>query len=325
MPSALGAGGLEKLEVAVEFRANLIQHASREEWLDRRLTGIGASDAPIILGLSKFKSAFQLYHEKLGLEPVSLAENEAVEWGLSLEEPLSKRFMRDSGRETFAPPAWAIYQHAGIPWLIASIDRWQKYRAPGSSVDAVPEVLPLELKTANYSKASEWANEPPIEYQVQVQHQLAVTGCRMASIAVLIGGQKFLWTDVQRDEAFIDAMMEQELIFWRRLNDRNPPPVDGSEQTAETLKRLFKLETGEIKSLGPDAIEWDEQIQALELEIAALEDQKRLCRNQLLNAIGDASMAQLPNGVTYTYKTQARAEHTVKATSYRVLRRKGGK
>ena len=43
----------------------------------------------------------------------------------------------------------------------------------------------------------------------------------------------------------------------------------------------------------------------------------------MLAAIGGASVATLPNGVMYTLRSQTSKAHSVKESTYRVLRRKG--
>lgn len=307
-----------------------IQNATKADWLRRRSEGIGASDAPVILGLSKFKSPFQLFHEKLGLEPTPPDEIEAVEWGLTLEEPLARRFQRETGRMVTAPNPWEMQQHDTIDWLIGTIDRWQLIEGPTPIVQTGDTVIggtlvPLELKTAHFAIGMEWKDEPPLAYLVQVQHQLAVTGAPSASIACLIGGSKFVWTDVQRDDDFIKMLLEKEAEFWQRLVTRNAPPVDGSERTTDTLKRLYAGENGEVIALPPEALDWDADLQAVDLVLDEAKAKRTLLRNQFMNAIGNALVGQLSNGVLYTFKTVNKKAYSVKATSYRELRRKGAK
>lgn len=302
-----------------------IQNSSRDAWLARRVHGLGASDAPVILGLSKYRSPFQLYHEKLGLAAADPAESEAAEWGLTLEAPLSARFERETGRVTVAPPAHMIYQHNTIDWLLASIDRWQHDIGVLGAVTPIEGWSPLELKTSNWALDKDWKEEAPLAYQVQLQHQLAVSGGSMGSIAGLIGGQKFVWTDIQRDDAFIAILLMEEAKFWQRLLDHDTPPVDASEQTKQTLKRLYATETGEIVSLGPAAIEWDNDLEAAKKAIDEWEGKARLAKNRILSAIGNATVGSLSNGVIYTLKGQTTREHTVKESTFRVLRRKAAK
>lgn len=296
-----------------------IRHQSHEEWLATRRKGLGASDAPVILGLSRFKSPYQLYCEKLGLIENDTSESEAAEWGLALEGPIRARFTRDTCRLTSAiDPPFTVYQHDTLDWMFATLDAWQHH--PDYSVR-----LPLEIKTGSISLAGEWKEEAPLEYVVQIQHQMAVTGTPLASVAALIGGQRFRWGDIPRDDVFIAKLIEIETEFWQRLIDRNPPPVDGTEQTKRTLAKVFSDVTGEVIALPPEAIDWDAKLVALKKIVKDAEKEKTLYENQIKAVMGGAVVGQLSNGVIYTWKEVNRKGYTVQPTSYRNFLRKGAK
>lgn len=73
----------------------------------------------------------------------------------------------------------------------------------------------LECKTANQYLLKEWEDEEiPASYLLQVQHYLAVTGADRGYIAVLVGGQKFIWKEVPRDEELIEMIIQLEKDFW---------------------------------------------------------------------------------------------------------------
>lgn len=291
----------------------------REDWLkQRRITGIGASEAPIILGLSHFKSPFQLYHEKLGLEVESDAEVESREWGLALEDPIAARFEKETKRMVYKPPVYTIYQNDEHPFMIATLDRWQHAECDGVVVPS-----PLELKTAHWNIRSRWEEEPPIEYIVQVQHQMAVTGAPMASIAALIGGMEFLWCDVKRDDELIAQLIRLESEFWMQCIAQTPPPVDGSDETRATLKALYKKETGLVVPLPIEVLEWDSEMVAAKAIIDEQQKRLDLNKNRIINAIGSATAGQCSNGLMFTYKSQTRPATVSKESTFRVLRKKG--
>jgi len=294
----------------------------REDWLkQRRVRGIGASEAAIILGVAKYKSAFALYHEKLGLEAPSPAESEAAEWGLILEEPIATRFERETNRHVYAPPPHSIFIHDTLPWMLASLDRVTEYMVPETNQ---PIAVPLEIKTADSSLRAEWKDEIPLAYMIQVQHQMAVFGTPAASIAALVGGNTFYWADVQRDQPFIDALIEQEEMFWQRCIAHNPPDVDASKSTAAALRALYGRDNGSLKQLPIEANDWDSDMQKWAAVIEDAESKHALAKHRIIEAIKEASAGQLSNGVVFTYKQQTRPAGTTKASTFRVLRRKGG-
>lgn len=306
--------------------------ATRDEWLAARQSfGIGSSDVPAILGISRFQSALALYHEKLGLTKPTTAYLEQARWGQILEDPISQRYAEETHRGLLNPNAegkWTILRNTERPHMIASVDRL--------IVDTTVSLIPvpafgvgvLECKNAHLMMKDEWLgphnNEPPVEYQVQLQHQLAVSGLTWGSIAALIGGSMFVWADVPRDEALIAKLIEVEAEFMERLATRNPPKADGSESARETLKALYPKDTGATVTLPLEASEWHYELQGAKEARLAAEKLEADYSNKLKQAIGDATCGVLQDGTTYTFKAQKREEFVSPACEFRVLRLVGG-
>jgi putative phage-type endonuclease len=153
---------------------------SHEEWLLQRRQGIGGSDAAAIMGISKFKTPFQVYLEKSG-EVIETEESEFAYWGNQLEELVAKEFTARTGKK--AHRRNAILSHPDYPWMTANLDRV-----------VVGESALLECKTTNAYNYKEWQDdEIPESYIIQVQHYMAVTNFEKAYIACLIGGNRFIW------------------------------------------------------------------------------------------------------------------------------------
>jgi putative phage-type endonuclease len=296
---------------------------SRESWLALRTLGIGSSDAAAVLGISRYKSAFQLYQEKLGLEPISRNERELLTWGNILEEPIAQRYASETGRQVRNPrdgsiDGFAIQRSLDVPFMLSSVDRFTTNPARVDDGEGV-----LEIKNAHFFVGKTWieTREPPLEFQVQVQHQLAVTGSKWGSIAGLIGGSKFLWADVPRDDEFIELLIKAEADFWQRLKDENPPEPDGSAASTEALNRMFARESsGIIVPLGAALIDAHVELQDAKAREKKAELEKKAAENQIKLAIGEAAGGRLPDGTVYTWKLQNRKEFVTKASSFRVLR-----
>ena len=295
-----------------------IDAGDRDSWLEARRHGIGASDAAVVLGLSPWASPLTLYCDKLGIAEPEPAELERLEWGHALEGPIAARYARETGRVVTDPGRYTIRVSADHPFQIATLDR--------EAVDPVKGPGVVEVKNVGAFRFDEWADEPPLLYQVQLQHQLAVTGYAWGSLAVLIGGQRFYWIDIDRNQTFIEVLTAIESDFWQRVQALNPPPPDASEACRDVLRRLFpKEQAGKVVALTADAAEWDERrIEAM----AALEDAKTAkteAENWLVSALGDAEAGILPDGTRYSYKSQTRKGYTVEPATFRVLRRTGPK
>jgi putative phage-type endonuclease len=288
-------------------------HLTREAWLATRRQSLGASDAPIALGLSPYKSPLTLYVDKLGLDPGAEEESEPVRWGHLLEGVIRKEYAHRVGREIAYVPL-RIYRSREYAWMSATLDGLMLSEA-GPGV--------LEIKTTHPRNELEWAEEPPEMHQIQVQHQLSVTGCTWGVIVVLIGGQQLRCYPVARNEPFIAGMRERLFAFWASVQTRTPPAIDGSRAARTLLKALYpREEPGKRITLPGDALHWDAVLQATGAEIATLEAEHAAAKARLQQMIGDAEIAILPDGSGhYTWKRQTRKAYTVPAGEQRKLLR----
>ncbi len=289
-----------------------IQCRDRAEWLDtRRRLGIGGSDAPAVVGVSSFRTPAQVYFEKRAPSAETLEDQaEQQTWGQILEEPIAQAYTKKTGRAVQAPGTFTVFRDTDRPWMTATLDR------------IVPDRGPLEIKNAGFYKAGDWKDEPPLEYTVQVQHQLAVTGAPVADLAVLLGGNRFKVFAVERNQAFIDRLIERERQFWRQILEGRPPTIDGSDDTREMIEALYKTASGKRIVLPPGVmVEWDEKRQAGKAAEKAAREASKEAENMLLLALGDAEFATLSNGATYQRQHIKRAGYTVEPTEYDMLRR----
>ena len=97
----------------------------------------------------------------------------------------------------------------------------------------------LEIKTAGLRSQRQWEEGVPLAYQIQVLHQLAVTGKAWADVAVLIGGQEFRIYRIDRDEDRIAQLVAMEKTFWDHVEHETAPEVDGSESCNKALALLY--------------------------------------------------------------------------------------
>ena len=76
---------------------------SREEWLSFRRRGIGGSDVAAILGISPFRTARDIYYDKLEIADVEEEEGNwvAMEMGHLLEDLVAEIFHRKTGYKIY--------------------------------------------------------------------------------------------------------------------------------------------------------------------------------------------------------------------------------
>ena len=273
----------------------------RHEWLNARKRGIGGSDASVVLGFNRWKSPFQLYLEKTG-EYSEEIDNEAIYWGNTLEDIVAKEFQKRTGKKVRR--RHQMFVHPEHDFMIANIDR-----------DVVGEKALLECKTTNAFNSGAWdGDEIPAEYICQVQHYMAVLGYEKAYIAVLIGGNKFVWKEVERDDEFIELMIEREKDFWyNHVLAGQPPAIDGSTSATELLSKLYPTDNGETVMLDSETEQLIEAIESLKAEKKQIEEQLKTYENQLKMSLEDASI-----GVTNRFKVTYKAITTNRIDSKRL-------
>lgn len=266
--------------------------ADEKKWLEARREGIGGSDASIIVGLNRWKSPFQLWLEKTGkAEAEDLSGNEYVYWGKVLEEAVANRFCELTGKKV---QRRGLLQMDEYPYIRASVDRM-----------VVGENAGLECKTCNGFAAKEWEDdEVPAAYYVQCQHYMMVTGCERWYIAVLIGGNHFVWKEIPRSDSEIDILLQAEIDFWHKVEEGIMPEVDGSESCTDALTAEFRGGNAEPLTL-PDAAEVIiERIRALDDAKKNTEEDIEHHKNQLRRLMGDYELGYAGD-YKVTWKAQA--------------------
>lgn len=266
----------------------------RRQWLDVRKGGIGSSDAAAAVGLCPYKSQLELWLEKTGRTAANdetPGQDDPRFWGTLLEPFVASAYTERTGNKVRRINA--VLQHPTFPFMLANIDR---------EVIGCPDVQILECKTAGEFGSRLWRDGVPEYIQLQVQHQLAVTGKPAADVAVLLCGQMLEVHRIERDEGVIARLIVLESRFWQYVESDTPPPADGSESAAKALRQLFRgndtsLDFTEDTDLG----QVFDALAALNAELAAQEQQAEQLRQVIQQAMGDASKAVFANGVV-TFK-----------------------
>lgn len=264
----------------------------REDWLVVRKRGIGGSDAAAAVGLNPYKSQLELWLEKNGRDaelpkPDPSDTREPVYWGTLLEPIVAAAYTRKTGHRVRRVNA--ILQHTAHPFMLANLDR---------EVVGAPGVQILECKTAGEFGARRWQDGVPEYVQLQVMHQLAVTGKQAADVAVLLCGQALEVHRIERDDVLIAQLIELEGQFWHHVETDTPPPGDGSESADRALRCLYPRDAGatvdfsedrQLSGTFADLVAVRGQIESLEQAAAKL-------KQGIQQAMGDASRALFETG-----------------------------
>lgn len=276
------------------------------EWLKERQRGIGGSDVGAILGVNKWKTPFQVYLEKTEEITEVNEQSESAYWGTELEDMVAREFAKRTGKKVRRDTKHFISKD--YPFMVANIDR-----------RVVGENAILECKTVNQYGAKEWEGEEiPASYLLQVQHYLYVTGAEKGYIAALIGGQRFVWKEVSKDEELISMIIEAEKDFWYKVQNLIPPALDGSSAAEKYLNDRYKTEesgysvdlSSEYETMINNYMDLKERHKELGEEVKAIENNIKL-------ALKDAEIGHV-KGYEVSWRTVAsnRADTKVLKAKY---------
>lgn len=287
-----------------------------KSWREKRRKGIGASEVAAILGVSPFKSALEVWGEKVGVLD-GVEENEAMKWGTLLEPIILAEYGKrrfpdfDEGKPIRRHNQRSIIFHDDptIP-LFCTPDGYD------------PKGRTVEAKNVSEYLKDDWSDGPPIHYLVQKQTQLAVMGLEEGTIVALFGGHELAWFDIRRDDDFVEELVGSAIHWWREYVETKSQPPASDPLASRALARLHPKDNGQSVILPESFAAIDVRLLEVKAQQSALEAERKMLETQIKEAIGENTFGVLPGGVgRYSWKHTTRAGYVVDETSFRNLRR----
>ena len=179
------------------------------EWHEHRRNHRNASDTPVVLGVSPWRTPYQLWQHKLGL--VEPEVTPAMLHGTQLE-----------------PAARAAYeQRTGLIMRpLVLVDGEYSASLDGFTLagDRIVEIkCPVKGRDSTLWKSIE-ARKLPEHYQWQVQHQLMVTKADVADVWVFDGSEGIVFP-VAPDPSAWPQIHEAWDTFTHFVTSKTPPPL----------------------------------------------------------------------------------------------------
>jgi putative phage-type endonuclease len=242
--------------------------------MDDRKKFIGGSDVAALMGLSRWKTPLQLWAEKTGkVEPKDLSDNEACELGTELEDFIAKKFERRTGMAVRRAPK--RYIHPDYHHFSCQVDRL---------ITKTDELL--ECKNFSAWRAKEFEGEDvPIEVVLQVQWQLFITGRSAGWVAVLLGGQRFIYKKIDADEELIMKMVKSAEDFWKMVLEETPPLATSGDD--EVLVRLYPQSNDVIKEASCTLNSTLRYYLENNMHIKDFETEQKILKAKIMQVIGD--------------------------------------
>jgi len=255
----------------------IITPENKQKWLELRTQDITSTEVSALFGLNPYMTKFELWHRKKRGDVVELAENKRMFWGTKLQDVIAEAIAEKNG------------------WEIRRMDEYIRdpdLRA-GSSFDfSIGDDGILEIKNVDgLVYRDKWEeNSAPLHIEMQVQHQMMVSGREYAYIGMLVGGNDEVLIKRKRDEVVISEIRKAIKEFWKSINENKPPDPDfkaDAKFIAELYgyaepKKLFDAR-GDEKITG-----MAERYKELGDSIKELQTERDAIKSELLTIIEDA-------------------------------------
>lgn len=287
--------------MTAKITTEIIAPNDQAHWLMLRTKDVTSTESAALFGMSPYVTRFDLWHRKRSGVVPEFKSNERMQWGNRLEAAIAHGIAEEQG------------------WTISPMKEYMRdpHARIGSSFDFVitslGEPVHLEIKNVDYRAFKDgWIEhddgtiEAPEHIEMQVQHQMAVSGFKRAFIGAFIGGNRGVVIERERDEEVIRAIRHRVAEFWRTVDEGiEPDPV--MPEDAEAMIRLHQYaEPGKVLHAKGDAA-----IAALVadykqagLDADAAEERKQVAKAAILAAIGDAERV-IGDGFTISAAMQA--------------------
>ena len=204
-----------------------VKFNSEKEWLAERKKYIGASDASIIMGASRWKlpdgrikTPNLLYQEKLGFLNLS-CDNPATRYGKVMEEPAREVYQEMVG-DLFEP---ICVKNKKYPYLMVSLDGLN-----------VTDNKMVEIKNVN-REDHELAKQGivPDKYIPQVQAQIMGADLPTNDYFSFYKGEGVI-VKVKRDDDYIKLLDEKLKEFWGCVENLKEPPLTDDDYIVQGLQ-----------------------------------------------------------------------------------------
>ncbi len=211
--------------------ARMIQFKSREEWLEKRTSYVGGSEAAALVGKNPYMSNIDLWQIKTGQQAkADIDDKEYVIYGRNAEEHLRALFALDYPQYEVKYVDNNMWLNDRYPFAHASLDGWLIEKETGRKGI-------LEIKTTNILQSMQkekWDHRIPDNYYCQCLWYMGVTEFDFAILKAQLkydyAGDVFLTTkhyhmdraEVQED---IDYLMQRGESFAEYVRARKEPPL----------------------------------------------------------------------------------------------------
>lgn len=287
-----------------------IEIQNKAQWLAERVKDVTSTEISALFGLSPYLSAFELFHQKREAAIVTLQPNERMRWGSRLEAAIAHGAAEDQG---WVISPLNVYMRDPTARIGSSFDFEIHSTSDGPGLLEVKNVDGLQYRNT-------WVDdgagniEAPEHIELQIQHQMAVSGYKWCALVALVGGneQKIVLRNCDQDVG--QAIRVKVAEFWLTISNNRPPSADYSVDAEFMIKKLHTHALAElIVQADPHLEDLIRLYHRLNTDAADLEKNKQSHRAKILESIGLASKVLTSFGSLACGEVKGRSGTTITA------------
>lgn len=246
------------------------------EQKEARKKGLGATDCAVVMGLSPYKTPYELWLEKTGrVEETAILSDDRLHLRHAHEETISREYARRKNVKLRRVNQTVI--HKRLPFMLCNLDRV-----------IIGQRKIVECKSSSGFMRMSWGetgtDEAPIHYILQVQHQLACAEYDDADIAALIDIDDYRIFPTPRNEKVIQKIEDACEKFWVEnvLADVAPPAT-----TRGDLKLMYPINNGNFIECGSNVHLLLSDLAGIKGQVKNLDADKEKIEKELIEIIAD--------------------------------------
>lgn len=276
-----------------------------------RAKSLGGSDMGAVLGLSKYRSAVDVWMEKTGKE-VGVRDSLPLRFGQFAEAFVATEYALATGLSLVTHDAAVI--HPEYDYMHGHIDRFVvNGDLPLIGDDGhITASRILECKTANPFAQSDWgevgSDQVPLSYLVQCVWYMMLTNTDQTDLAVLFGNTDFRIYEITRDLELEQMVLERAKSFWEKHVLTDIPPPATSESDYKTL--FGKSSISKSVEAAAETCELIKKLKSLNEQVEHYEAE--------ISQIKQSIMGQMQDAEVLTYHGQTLATWKVPKPSLRL-------
>jgi putative phage-type endonuclease len=226
----------------------VIPHTTRDAWLAARRFDVTSTEIAALFGCSPYLSAFELWHQKAGNITDEFEETERMRWGRRLQDVIAAGVCEDNGWQGRPLTDYMrLPDHrigSSFDWLIETGEDTRLLEIKNVDVRAMKDGWLVVYET---EESAGYVEAPP-HIELQMQHEMLVSGYPTLTLAALVGGNAVRLLHREADSNVHEAIINAVSDFWRSIAAGEPPKPD-YYRDAPVIKRLHPSIVGDVLAL----------------------------------------------------------------------------